>query len=76
MCGTEKQKTLIASRRVIQWSNQWLEKNLVLDKLDLLPMKRASVLLLFDAREVKVNHVFILKTQLKRMVGRGQIRVC
>ena len=35
------------------------EKLLVLDKVDLVPMRRTSVLLLFNLRKFCVNQVFI-----------------
>ena len=36
------------------------EKLLVLDRADLVPMRRTSVLLLFNLRKFRVNQVFIL----------------
>lgn len=77
MCGTGKDS--VPSRmtpRPLIWVEGYTaelsmvrEKLLVLDKLDLAPMKTASVLLLFDLRTFKVNQVFISETQLARGQG-------
>ena len=45
------------------------EKLLVLDKVDLVPMRRTSVLLLFNLRKFWVNQVFISEMQSVREVG-------
>ena len=45
------------------------EKLSVLDKVDLVPMRRTSVLLLFNLRMLWVNQVFILEMQSVREVG-------
>ena len=45
------------------------EKLLILDKVDLVPMRRSSVLLLFNLRKLWVNQVFISVMQSVREVG-------
>ena len=45
------------------------EKLLVLDRVDLVPMRRTSVLLLFNLRKFRVNQVFISVMQSVRDVG-------
>ncbi len=45
------------------------EKLLVLDRVDLVPMRRTSVLLLFNLRKFRVNQVFISVMQSVREVG-------
>jgi len=45
------------------------EKVSVLDKVDLLPMRRISVLSLFNLRKLFINQVFISEIQSVREVG-------
>ena len=45
------------------------EKLSVLDRVDLVPMRRTSVLLLFNLRKFWVNQVFISEMQSVREVG-------
>ena len=44
-------------------------KLLVLDRVDFVPMRRTSVLLLFNLRKFWVNQAFISDKQLVREVG-------
>jgi hypothetical protein len=45
------------------------EKTLVLDKVDLVPMRRTSVLALFNLRKFCVNQMFISEIQSVREEG-------
>ncbi len=45
------------------------EKLLVLDRVDLVPLRRTLVLLLFNLRKFRVNQVFISVMQSVREVG-------
>ena len=46
-----------------------IEKLLVFDSVDFVPMSRISVLLLFNLRKLRVNQFFISVMQLVREVG-------
>lgn len=46
------------------------ENTMVLDEVDLVPMRRTLVLLLFNLRMFKVNQIFSSEIQSVREVGR------
>lgn len=46
------------------------ENTMVLDEVDLVPMRRTLVLLLFNLRKFKVNQIFSSEIQSVREVGR------
>ena len=46
-----------------------MEKSFILERVELVPMRRSSVLSLFSLRKFWVNHVLISCRQLEREVG-------